>query len=54
MHSKPHILEYIFLKEWTWAKQVERWFKVVVKGADPEGLSACEPETYLERFQVVS
>ncbi len=29
--------------------QMERFFKINFKGADPEGLSAIEPEIYKER-----
>jgi hypothetical protein len=30
--------------------QLERFFKVHFKGADPNGLSAIEPDLYMERF----
>jgi hypothetical protein len=29
---------------------MERFFKVNFRGADPQGLSAIEPETYKERY----
>lgn len=40
------------LQEWTWGKRVERWFKIIAQGADPDGLSAAPPDVYKERFQV--
>jgi len=39
------------LQEWNLKKQGERFWKVHVRGADPEGLSAMEPMAYYERFR---
>lgn len=39
-----------FQQEWNWQKKMERFFKIRVQGADLDGLSAVEPETYKERF----
>ena len=39
------------LQEWNWEKQLERYFKILFKSAEPEGLSAVPPEDYNTRFQ---
>lgn len=39
-----------FLQEWNWNKRAERFFKINFRGADPDGLSAIEPEIYRDRF----
>lgn len=38
-----------FQQKWNWSKQMERFFKINFQGADPDGLSAVEPEQYKER-----
>jgi 1-phosphatidylinositol-4-phosphate 5-kinase len=40
-----------FLQDWTFAKQVERMFKIYFTRKDPDGLSVMEPIAYMERFQ---
>ena len=39
------------LQEWTVDKQMERFWKVSVKGKDPEGVSCVPPMPYLGRFK---
>eukprot|EP01038_Epipyxis_sp_PR26KG_P014854 gene14854-19964_t len=38
-----------FQQKWNWAKKLERFFKVNIKGEDPNGLSAINPEIYRDR-----
>jgi len=39
-----------FQQKWTWSKVMERWFKILMSGKDPDGLSAIETNTYFHRF----
>eukprot|EP00599_Poterioochromonas_sp_BG-1_P003773 CAMPEP_0173153928 /NCGR_PEP_ID=MMETSP1105-20130129/13163_1 /TAXON_ID=2985 /ORGANISM="Ochromonas sp., Strain BG-1" /LENGTH=797 /DNA_ID=CAMNT_0014069979 /DNA_START=811 /DNA_END=3207 /DNA_ORIENTATION=+ len=39
-----------FQQKWNFSKKMERFFKINFRGADPQGLSAIEPEQYKERF----
>lgn len=39
-----------YLQTWTFQKQLERFYKVHVRGADANGLSAIEPIAYRDRF----
>ncbi|DBA02215.1 TPA: hypothetical protein N0F65_007625 [Lagenidium giganteum] len=39
------------LQTWNWNKKLERFWKVYVNRADPDGLSAIEPRAYQERFE---
>ena len=40
-----------FLQDWTFAKKVERTFKIYVLRKDAEGLSVNHPDPYMLRFQ---
>lgn len=39
-----------YQQTWNWNKKMERFIKINFRGADPEGLSAIEPQRYYERF----
>jgi len=39
-----------FQQKWNFSKKMERFLKLNLHGADPEGLSAIAPDTYKERF----
>uniref|UniRef100_K3X7U0 PIPK domain-containing protein n=1 Tax=Globisporangium ultimum (strain ATCC 200006 / CBS 805.95 / DAOM BR144) TaxID=431595 RepID=K3X7U0_GLOUD len=39
------------LQTWTFKKRMERFFKIVFKGVDGDGLSAIQPKLYKVRFQ---
>jgi len=39
-----------YQQKWTLKKKMERFFKVNFRGADPDGLSAINPDIYKERF----
>jgi hypothetical protein len=39
-----------YQQTWNWNKKLERFSKINFRGADPEGLSAIEPQRYYERF----
>ena len=43
-----------FLQEWNINKRLERFFKINFRGADPEGLSAIQPDIYRERYVYTS
>ena len=34
------------LQQWTWAKRLERLFKITALGKDAAGISAIEPQAY--------
>lgn len=38
------------LQRYDWLKKLERWVKIVFRGKDPAGISACPPDEYLQRF----
>lgn len=38
-----------FQQKWDWNKRAERFVKVRLKGADPQGLSSINPIKYRER-----
>lgn len=38
------------LQEWNWSKKLERLVKIYLKWEDPDGLSAMNPQDYVERF----
>jgi len=38
-----------FQQQWNWKKRLERFIKVRIHGADPDGLSAIEPQQYMRR-----
>lgn len=38
-----------FQQKWNFSKKLERFFKINFRGADPQGLSAIEPDQYKER-----
>ncbi|KAE9115373.1 hypothetical protein PF010_g9358 [Phytophthora fragariae] len=40
------------LQTWTFQKRMERFFKIVFKGVDGDGLSAIPPKLYQARFQL--
>ncbi len=39
-----------FQQTWTMKKALERMAKIIFRGADPDGLSAIQPDLYRERF----
>jgi len=47
---KYHIAVIDYLQEWNGSKKLERLLKITFKHADPQGLSAIEPEPYQKRF----
>ena len=40
------------LQTWTYKKRMERFFKIVFRGVDGDGLSAISPKLYQARFQL--
>jgi hypothetical protein len=38
-----------FQQKWNLNKKIERFIKIHLKGADPMGLSAIEPDVYRDR-----
>jgi Phosphatidylinositol-4-phosphate 5-Kinase len=45
-----HLAIIDYLQEWNGSKKLERLLKITFKHADPQGLSAIEPEPYQKRF----